>query len=475
MSSLISRPQNRRPLSQRLNFLPQRARRVLPRLAASLAVSIALSATTLAAQAQAPAPAPEVTRAAELLKAGNAAEAYKLLAPLEDKLAGNAEYDYLFGVAALDSGNSDRATIAFERVLAVNPNFAGARLDLARAYFQLGDLNRAKTEFETVLTQDPPPAARATIATYLAAIEKAEQAKLRSIRVYAEATLGYDTNVNNSTSQSTVLVPALGGLPFTLGATNVQTADEFGAIGTGIEYTRQIIPGIAGFVGGDFRKRQNRDVDVFDNQSMDLRAGAAFGGPEHQLKLTGSAGRFDLDNQLSRKSTALAAEWRYAINPATQVNAFSQYARFRFTDVATQVNSFNATTSGIGLLRILRDGKAALFGTYLFGEERDTDGRADGPKKSQGIRLGGQLQLREDLDLFSLVGYTQSRYGRENAAFLATRRDNTTDLVVGLNWRFARDWTLKPQVLKSSNRSNIAIYPFERTEWSLTVRRDFSL
>jgi hypothetical protein len=40
-------------------------------------------------------------------------------------------FDYLLGIAALDSGKPDRATIAFERVLAVNPNFAGARLDLA--------------------------------------------------------------------------------------------------------------------------------------------------------------------------------------------------------------------------------------------------------------------------------------------------------------------------------------------------------
>ena len=113
----------------------------------------------------------DLGKADALLKAGKAKEGYTLLAPHEYEMAGNVDYDYLLGIAALDSGKPDKASLALERVLAVNPNYIGARLDLARAYFALADYERAKTEFEAVQAQNPPPAAKTVIEQYLAAID----------------------------------------------------------------------------------------------------------------------------------------------------------------------------------------------------------------------------------------------------------------------------------------------------------------
>ena len=423
-------------------------------------------------------PQPELGRADALVKSGRAAEAYALLAPFEDRFSGDVEYDYLLGIAALDSGHFDRATLAFERVLAVNPNFAGARLDMARAYFQLGDIARAKAEFDAVLSQDPPPQAREVISRYAAAIDAAEKAKLRSIRFYAEYSAGRDSNVNNSTSQSQINVPLFGNQPFNLSATNLKTKDSFNAFGAGGEYTRQITPRFGTFIGADLRKRTNFTQDTFDNENRDVRGGFTLGEASNQLKLTANAGRYELDNRPSRKADGLGGEWRYAIDPATQVNAFSQFSRNRFTSVSTQVNSFNQTTSGVGGLRIFADGRAAIFGSYFFGKERDTEGalggRADGAKSFDGVRLGGQYTLRDDVDLFSFLSNQRGNYGRVNAAFLNTRRDETTDFVLGVTWRFARDWSLRPQFLESRNTSNIPLYAYKRAEYSVTVRRDFS-
>jgi len=52
--------------------------------------------------------------------------------------------NYLLGVSALDSGRTDEAVIAFERVLAVMPNHAGAQMDLARAYYATGSFDLAE-------------------------------------------------------------------------------------------------------------------------------------------------------------------------------------------------------------------------------------------------------------------------------------------------------------------------------------------
>lgn len=416
----------------------------------------------------------EVRRADQLMKEGRAAEAFAILDPLEDKLAGDVEYDYLLGISALDSGKADRATIAFERVLAVNPNFAGARLDLARAYFQLGDLDRAKNEFETVRGQDPPEGARQTIARYFELIEQAQRAKRRQLRAYAEYTIGRDTNVNNSTSQAQVGIPALGNIVFTLNPTNVKREDSFNSIAAGVDYLEQFEPWFALFAGADYKQRANFTQDTFDNSGLEGRAGISLGESSNQLRLGTSGGRYTLDNRGNRSTQGFNGEWKYQVDPANQFNAFSQLLRVRFSDPATQINSFDQATSGLGWLHIVGEGRAAVFGNYFFGKERDTEGRADGAKRFDGIRVGGQLMLRENLDMFAVASMQSGKYQRQNAAFLIKRADDQSDFVVGLTWRFAKDWSLRPQLLHSRNTSNIPLFAYERSELSFTVRRDFN-
>lgn len=415
----------------------------------------------------------EVARADQLMREGKPADAYALLAPLEDKYAGDVPFDYALGVSALDSGKADRATLAFERVLAVNPNFSGARLDMARAYFQLGDAERAKTEFLAVQAQNPPAEAGVVISRYLDAIDQIERAKKRTLRAHVEGTIGYDDNVNNSGTVGEVSVPALGGLVFTLNPSNLKRGDSFKAVAAGVDYSYQFQPDLGVYVGADARQRQNTHQDTFDSGSMDLRTGLILGEQANQIRVGVTGGRYSLDNQLSRRAAGVTGEWRYTIDPANQVNAFGQYSRNRFTGAAT-VNSFNQAITGAGYLRVLNDGKAALFGAAFVGKERDVEGRADGAKRFYGFRLGGQMTLRDDVDLFGVLSSQMADYGKQNAAFLASRDDEQTDIVLGLNWRFAKDWTLKPQLLHSRNDSNITIYRYERSELSFTVRRDFN-
>ncbi|HEY4637474.1 MAG TPA: hypothetical protein VIH23_04345, partial [Burkholderiales bacterium] len=61
-------------------------------------------------------------RARALLQRNDAQAAYKLLLPLEPQRAGDPEYDYLLGIAALDAGEPERAVFALERVLALQPD-----------------------------------------------------------------------------------------------------------------------------------------------------------------------------------------------------------------------------------------------------------------------------------------------------------------------------------------------------------------
>jgi outer membrane protein len=419
----------------------------------------------------------DLGRAEALMKEGKAAEAYTLLEPFEFEQSGNVKFDYLLGIAALDSGKPDKATIAFERVLAVDPNFAGARIDMGRAYYQLGDFTRAKTEFETVLTQNPPPAARATIDNYLVAIEKQQSATKTKATGYLEVGFGHDSNVNYATSESQIAVPALGNLIFTLNPTGVKAPSYYLGSAFGGEINHQFSPTLGLYAGADVRSRDNTSQRDFNSISTDGRAGVALGEGANVVRLGILAGNYELNGRTNRDTSGVNAEWRHLLNPANQLSAFGQYAHFRF-EPTISVNNFDQSTYGANWLHVASDGKGLVSASLFAGDER-APLRADGGKRFNGLRLGGQMQINEKTEFFAGLGAQFSKYELANAAFSSstesvTRDDKQYDANLGINWHYDKLWTLRPQVSYIRNNSNIVIYQFDRTDVSITIRRDFN-
>src|SRR6185503_18275875 len=133
---------------------------------------------------------PVLGQAEALVRAGRAEQAWQLLAPLERRYAGRLDYDYLLGVAALESGRPNRATFVLERVIAVNPGHLAARVEMARAYFALRDYERAQREFNFILASAPPPDIDSLSRRYLDRMGAAAQPGGAAVRGYAEVALG---------------------------------------------------------------------------------------------------------------------------------------------------------------------------------------------------------------------------------------------------------------------------------------------
>lgn len=421
-----------------------------------------------------------LAEAEALMQEGKPAAAYALLEPLEFERSGEVRFDYLIGIAALDSGKPDKATIAFERVLAVDPNFAGARLDMARAYFQLGDTPRAKTEFEAVLTQNPPEAAKATIEKYLAAIAAQENVRRTHISGYIEGMAGHDNNVNNSTSESQIV--AFGNLLFTLSPTNVKTADDYIGLAAGIAVEPAVNARVALYAGADVHQRGNMSKTNFDYYSLDGRAGLTVARGAEIFRAGVLASQYVLASARNRETTGINAEWRHTVNPANQLNASVLFTRNRFADASLQTNDFDQYTVGAGWLHVMADGKSVVFGSLFYGSENDvapvtasnpSGGRADGNKRLTGLRLGGQMPLGERWDIFASLGTQAGKYDKTNVSFLSMRDDRLDDISIGANWQWKKQWTVRPQLAWSRNDSNIAIYNFDRIDASVTVRKDF--
>ena len=105
------------------------------------------------------------------LAAGDAVGAYALLSPAEEERAGEPDFDYLLGIAALDSGQATLAVFALERVVSVQPDNVLARAELARAYTTLREFESARDELNIVRSSSVPDEAKAQVVRYLDAVE----------------------------------------------------------------------------------------------------------------------------------------------------------------------------------------------------------------------------------------------------------------------------------------------------------------
>lgn len=410
-----------------------------------------------------------------LMKAGKPALAYKLLEPFEFGRSGEVRFDYLIGIAALDSGKPDKATLAFERVLAEDPNYAGARLEMARAYYQLGDIQRAKIEFETVLDQNPSAAARGTIQMYLDEIAVRGAGKKTRLSGYIEGTVGRDTNVNNASDASNNIITP------TLISSSAELPDNYSGVAAGGEIIHNLNANLGLYAGADISKRNNYSQPSFNLLGVEGRAGMSYGIGVDRYRIGISGGQKSLGGLRYFDSSGLNADLRHTVGARKQLNVFGQYMQYRYADPLLKLNDINQLVAGVGMLQMFGNGNTALSGSLYFGTENDvgpatlsrpTGGRADGTNRFAGIRAGGQAVVDDRAKLFFSAGEQIGNFSNVNPLISGHRTDRLSDLTLGVDWYLGSLWVVRPQLMRYINSSNVAAYAYDRNDYSITIRRN---
>ena len=425
--------------------------------------------------------------AQQLLAANNPKQAYTILVAQQDQLSGTVEFDYLLGVSALDSGKIDEAIIAFERVLQAEPRNAGARMDLARAYFNAGSLDLAQANFMELKSSNPPASTLVVIDKYLAAIRDRRGQATNVFSAWGETGLGYDSNITGVPSDFTsAVVSAFNITGISPTGNSIKRKAPYLAAAVGADYNYALTAGWAAFVGGEARGRAYRREGDFNSISGEARFGASWSRGPQQLRLTGGYNRFKQDGAApgeprptNDRSTALVSgDYRFAFSERQQLSVGVAGTRIKF--LTNSIEDFDAVTVTAGFLQAFeRKGSPVLqVSSYYSRDEavrKLADGISDKSKRVAGVRSYFQYSLSDNLAWFNGLGFSQRR---DRSAFArATEiefgRDRLADLTLGVTWRFQPKCAMRAQWLASRNDSNIAIYDFTRHELSSTIRCDF--
>jgi len=268
-------------------------------------------------------------------------------------------------------------------------------------------------------------------------------------------------------------VPALGAT-LTLSASNLEASSKYFSAAAGGEYTHIVSPKIKLFIGADIKKRQNPDASAFGTGSLDAHAGIRYGEDDNNVTVSLQRGRFYLAGDPNRDTYGASAQWTYTVHPQLQVSLFGAFTASRYVPIGIQANDSNLGLAGISWLYAVDPEAKTVISTSAFvGKDGEDKIRADGSKDFRGVRVAAQHRLSDDIALYGNLGIQLGDYDTVNVAFNEKREDRQYDAAAGVSWRVNDAWSVRPQVSITKNKSNIAIYQYDRKDASLTVRWDF--
>jgi tetratricopeptide (TPR) repeat protein len=435
---------------------------------ASLLVALLASAPFIAADAQetlqvaVPAELQALLRQADaLLAANDSPGAYDLLVTREPELAGHAYFDYLLGIAALDSGRTAEAILSLERAAAAAPQFSGARMELARAHFEAGEARQARSLFVALLEENPPPGVRTVLNQYIAAIDSKPGTPPSDFRPYAELIIGYDDNANGSTENQQFL-------GFTLSPDNLATESSFFEGGAGFNWTAPRSASFAWRLGARAGYRKNPDAAFVDAGilngvgGMIWRSGAVFGSADLDAYHATRDGKSNED--YGGVNVLLGRH----LNERWDLSITLRGGALRYAD-AIDVLDVNRVLYTLGTAyRFNSRGRVSIEVIGGSDDERQS-GSPYGNSKT-GARLSVNAPVGESSYLFASVGSLTSDY--DGLFFGAPREDTQLTSVLQFEFRdvLTDGLTIAPRVRYIDNDSDVSLYDYDRTEIGLLIR-----
>lgn len=401
--------------------------------------------------------------------AADAESRYEALAPQETSRAGDPQFDYALGIAALDTGRFGEAIIALQRVLAVQPANAQARAELARAYALAGDIDTAREQFATVV-DDPslPDPVRQRFTGFVRQFDKQIAGGGSDISGFAEAATGHDSNINSATDLTTLTIPLFSFLgPGTLGAGARAQDDEYYELNGGVSGVTSVGRQDRLFASVLGNWRDNFDSAGFDQASATATAGYAHTFANRDvISFSAQAQQFWLGHDAYRSAVGGVIQYTHLLPQGRALTLSAQVNRLNFDrQPLLDANRF-ALAAGY----VTRTLSASISG----GHEETRRQAGDAYSNTFGTAsIGAEIPLQERVALVGGASVDLRRYDAPDALFLVKRRDERVDLQAGFKFALIDNLFLQPRATYTRNWSNIALYDYERWTVSAGLRLEF--
>ncbi|MET3930300.1 hypothetical protein ABIE51_002187 [Lysobacter sp. OAE881] len=405
--------------------------------------------------------------AQSLLSQKRYAEALERLAPQESANAQDASYQYVLGRAALGAGDAERARVALERSIELDPDNANAHLALGRAYHALGQHANAINQFEIAMHFEnlPPDLITQSQIYDDAAREALDEGRRTSTFGYAATGIGrYRVNSTRGTN--------------TFGGGDRRETFYNLRIGGGLSHALSNGTSLDGTL--DYR---HREYDAGSRDDRDLRWSFAASHGVNDSRLSGGIrGRVSYrGNGDYRNDVAGFFDYTHNMDVESQLTAGVSVQRRRYPEGPLRDRSRTTTTGSVGWSHSFNDG-AANFGITGHAGRNTATSRPDGDSDVFGATANLDWTFSDTLDAFVFVWWERDDFSADDVRFhpderdeaaTFSRKDNLYEGGAGLVWAFMDGWSLRPELLYIRDQSNVVALNYSSTEVWLNVRADF--
>ncbi len=248
-----------------------------------------------------------------LMKRNQFPQAFELADRLVEEFEGDPDFDFKYGMAAIETQHFDEALFAFERLVITYPAQSRYRLELARTHFYLHNLIRAEIEFHKVLKQKPPEAVVKNVEKFLEQIADLQRSVQPRFMFALDMAGGYDSNINSATDENSLQLE-INDVPFEvpLDDDSRETASSYWSTLINFGYLTPLTKTSSYDLRAIYAKRANSEIEIFDLDTAMAEAGFSFfTGPIRWR----TAGRYQFvqlngEDFLDSSVAMLQSQWR---------------------------------------------------------------------------------------------------------------------------------------------------------------------
>lgn len=402
----------------------------------------------------------------------NYERSYELFNEAIRKYPQNPQLFYYYGRSALETKRYDEAIEAFEKVLILDPSHTRTKLELARAYYESGQLDEAQRLLKEA-KEDPnmPQKVRDNVEGLLQVISMKKQEAI--VNGFLIVGLGWDSNVNSDIGDDTFYIPRLN-----INVTgNKEQHDYLNNNMLGINYIKDfgdegnwVFKSNAVLLNTNYMQYVDKNL-----AGVVLTAGPSFYGSDYELYFPLSYTKIVQGAVPYVQNYSVGVRWTKKFDKTLMLSLGYKYAKTLYQESNNDKDTAQSSFT-LNLNKQLSEKWALGFATkYATSSATRPKIATEGNVANTELEgmLNATYSITDTIDLSTGVQLKRTNYKEDDIFFGSKREDTYRNFMFSSLYKIDRVQSLRGDVGLIKSDSTHPPYEYDKTTVSLQYIRTF--